>query len=119
MAQLNLRHISTTALKVSNLIGKTSLKRKAEWSFISHEVYAEKNGANLHCDVYIPKVPGKKPAVLVVHGEDGAVDPEKTRAFTLNNLRIRVLSSLTARIDLPLSIFIPVLSKTSEMPTFT
>jgi acetyl esterase/lipase len=68
MAELNILKISQATLFLSNLLRKTSLKKKVEWNFFSHQTYAVKNGINLTCDVYVPKTTGLKPAVLVVHG---------------------------------------------------
>lgn len=68
MPDWNLRRISTGTLAVTNLMGKTSLRKKVEWNLFSHQTYAEKNGIKLSCDVYVPKSSGMKPAILVVHG---------------------------------------------------
>lgn len=67
MPKLNLRHISTVTLAISNILGRTSLKKRFDWKLESHD-YAFKNGVKLTCDVYLPNTPGPRAAVLVVHG---------------------------------------------------
>lgn len=67
MADWNLHRISSGTLALSNLLGKTSLKKKVDWQMFPHTIYAEKNGVKLPCDVYVPKSSGMKPAILMAH----------------------------------------------------
>lgn len=67
MPNWNLHKISSGTLAVSNLLKKTSIKKKVDWTIYSHVTYAEKNGVKLTCDVYVPKSSGMKPAILMAH----------------------------------------------------
>lgn len=67
MPDWNLRRISTGTLALTNLLKKTSVRRTVDWNLFSDKTYAQKNGVELRCDVYVPKSSGMKPAILVVH----------------------------------------------------
>ncbi len=68
MPEINIRHLSHSVLQFSNLIGQTRLKKQFDWSLLPHQVYSQKEGSEIYCDVYLPKSEGPRPAVLVVHG---------------------------------------------------
>jgi acetyl esterase/lipase len=68
MPALNLRNISTRALELSNLLGRTSLRPRYEWTLRPAVTYAEREGVSLCGDLYMPRKSGTKASILVVHG---------------------------------------------------
>lgn len=68
MPELNIRHLSHTVLHFSNLIGLTSLKKQFDWHLKANQVYSQKDGIDLCCDIYLPISNEARPAVIVVHG---------------------------------------------------
>jgi acetyl esterase/lipase len=67
MPDWNLRRLSSGTLALTNLLGKTSLKKKVDWKVFRDKVYVEKEGIKITCDVYVPNSSGMKPAILVAH----------------------------------------------------
>lgn len=67
MPDWNLRRLSTGTLTISNLLNKTTIRKKVDWKVYRDQVYSESNGDKITCDVYVPNSEGMKPAVLVAH----------------------------------------------------
>lgn len=81
MPELNIRHLSHFLLQCSNFLGLTSLKKEIDWEVIPNEVYVNKDGIELYCDVYRPKSEGLRPAILVVHGGGWSSRSKKDTRF--------------------------------------